>query len=350
VPFYLDADGAKPSHDDPHIHLRRLRGYLSRRRGDAVMLGEVNVPSKQLPTYFGGDDGDELHLSFAFPVMQAIWLSLARQDASPLIHALDDLPALPATGQVAHFLRIHDELTLDQLTASEIDEVFAVFAPDEDMRVYGHGIRRRLAPLLDGDRDVQRCLLSLLFSLPGTPTLLYGDEYGLGDNLDLPDRLAVRTPMQWSSRVNGGFSTAPPELLVRPATAEGPYGYRATNVSAQRRDPESLLNWTERVIRTRRETPEIGWGRMSVLPTTAPSVIAHRADWQESTFVAVHNLSAEPATVRLTVGDVGADAECEEVISDPTPYPPFGRDQELTLPPWGYRWVRIHRPSPSVDL
>jgi maltose alpha-D-glucosyltransferase/alpha-amylase len=289
-------------------------------------------------------------MSFAFPVMQSLWLSLARQDVSPLIHALDDLPTLPATGQVAQFLRNHDELTLDQLTAAEIAEVFAAFAPDEDMRVYGHGIRRRLAPMLGGDRDVQRCLMSLLFTLPGTPTLLYGDEYGLGDNLDLPDRLAVRTPMQWSARVNGGFSTAPPDQLARPATADGRYGYRSCNVSAQRRDPESMLNWTERLIRTRRETNEIGWGRLTVLPTEAASVLAHRADWQESTLVAVHNLSAAPASVRLTLDDVGAEAECEEVISDGTPYPPLDRDQELTLPPWGYRWVRIHRPPRPVDL
>ncbi|MDX6254404.1 MAG: hypothetical protein QOJ11_738 [Frankiales bacterium] len=348
VPFYLDADGTKPSIGDPHVHLRRLRGYLSRRRGDAVMLGEVNVPSKNLADYFGGDDGDELHLSFAFPVMQAVWLSLARQQAAPLIHALDELPALPMTGQVAQFLRNHDELTLDQLTASEVREVFAVFAPEENMRVYGHGIRRRLAPLLGGDPARQRCVRSLLFSMPGTPTLLYGDEYGLGDNLDLDDRLAVRTLMQWSGRESGGFSTAPAELLVRPATASGRYGYRSVNVSTQRRDPESLLNWTERVIRTRRETPEIGWGAFSVIPTTAPSVIAHRLDWQSSTLVAVHNLADRPATIDLIVDGIGADSECEEVLSDPTDYPVMRTRQRLTLPPWGYRWVRVHRPTSKV--
>jgi trehalose synthase len=345
IPFYLDSDGAKPSVGDPHVHLRRLRGYLSRRRGDAIMLGEVNVPNKKLADYFGGDDGDELHMSFAFPVMQALWLSLARQDAGPLIHALDDLPDLPLTGQVAQFLRNHDELTLDQLTASEIEEIFTVFAPQQNMRVYGHGIRRRLAPLLGGDPAKQRCAYSLLFSMPGTPTLLYGDEYGLGDNLDLEDRLAVRTLMQWSARANGGFSTAPAEQLARPALPTGAFGYRAVNVSAQRRDPESLLNWTERLIRTRRETPEIGWGAFSVVATTAPSVIAHRLDWETSTLVAVHNLSDRPATVDLTVDRIGSDSECEEVISDPTDYPPLTTRQELTLPPWGYRWVRVHRPA-----
>jgi maltose alpha-D-glucosyltransferase/alpha-amylase len=345
IPFYLDVDGQKPSTGDPHVHLRRLRGYLSRRRGDAIMLGEVNVPSKDLPSYFGGDDGDELHMSFAFPVMQAIWLSLARQHAAPLIHALDDLPALPETGQVAQFLRNHDELTLDQLTASEVAEVFAVFAPDEQMRLYGHGIRRRLAPLLGGDPAKLRCVQSLLFSLPGTPTLFYGDEYGLGDNLDLPDRLAVRTPMQWSPRRNGGFSTAEDADLVRPVRPDGPYGYRRCNVSAQRRDPESLLNWTERLVRTRRETPEIGWGVFSRLTTAAPSVLAHRLDWQSSTLVAVHNLSDAPAEVELQVDGLGGDAECEEVLSDQSSYPPLQARQRLTLPPWGYRWVRVHRPG-----
>jgi glycosidase len=246
---------------------------------------------------------------------------------------------------VAQFVRNHDELTLDQLTASEIQEVFAAFAADPSMQLYGHGIRRRLAPLLSGDEAKLRCVQSLVFSLPGTPTLLYGDEYGLGDNLDLPDRLAVRTPMQWSSRANGGFSTAPPERLVRPTVAGGRHGYKATNVSDQRRDPESLLNWTERLIRTRRETPEIGWGRLTVLPVEAPSVVGHRADWQESTVFALHNLSDAPATVQVSADDLGADAECEEVMSDGTAYPPFGKDQQLTLPPWGYRWVRVHRPQ-----
>jgi trehalose synthase len=348
VPFYLDSDASRGG--DPHVHLRRLRGYLSRRKGEAVMLGEVNVPSKDLSAFFGGGDGDELQMSFAFPVMQAIWLSLARQDAAPVVHALNGLPDLPLTGQVAQFLRNHDELTLDQLTPAEAQEVFAAFAPDKDMQLYGHGIRRRLAPLLGGDDAKLRCVQSLVFSLPGTPTLFYGDEYGQGDNLALPDRLAVRTPMQWSSRVNGGFSTAAPEDLVRPATADGRFGYRERNVSAQRRDPESLLNWTERLIRTRRETPEIGWGACTVIPTTAGSVIAHRLDWESGTLVAVHNLSDRKARIDLRVDDLGKDAECEEVLSDGPGYPPLQAAQSLTLRPWGYRWVRIHRPSRDVRM
>src|SRR4051794_5040077 len=145
VPFYLDSGDGGGDAPDPHVHLRRLRGYLSRRRGDAIMLGEVNVPSKLLPPFFGADDGDELHMSFSFPVMQALWLSLAREQSAPLIHAVDDLPELPLTGQLAQFVRNHDELTLDQLTASETEEVFQAFAADRDMQLYGHGIRRRLA-------------------------------------------------------------------------------------------------------------------------------------------------------------------------------------------------------------
>ena len=282
---------------DPHVHLRRLRGYLSRRKGDAIMLGEVNVPSKDLATFFGGGDGDELHLSFCFPVMQAIWLSLAREDAAPVVHALaNGLPDLPLTGQVAQFLRNHDELTLDQLTPSEAQEVFAAFAPDKDMQLYGHGIRRRLAPLLGGDEAKLRCVQSLLFSLPGTPTLFYGDEYGQGDDLSLPDRLSVRTPMQWSSRVNGGFSTAAPEDLVRPATAQRPI---SATCSAMFPCSAGILSRCSTGL-SGSSVPD-GRRRRSagaparVIPTTAGSVIAHRLDWESGTLVAVHNLSDRKA-------------------------------------------------------
>ena len=205
-------------------------------------------------------------------------------------------------------MRNHDELTLDKLSEAERQEVFARFGPDPDLQLYGRGLRRRLPSMLDGDEAAMRMVYSLAFSLPGTPVLFYGEEIGMAENLDIEGRYSVRAPMQWSAERHGGFSTAAEDAqLRRPArrgTASGP---EHVNVAAQRRDPHSLLNWFERLIRRRRECPEIGFGELTVLDAGAPSVLAHRCDWEGSTVVAVHELAGEPAEVRLPVED-GAGA------------------------------------------
>jgi Glycosidases len=193
---------------------------VGRRTGDGVLLGEVNLPYEQQLEFFGGTDGDELTMQFDFIGMQALYLSLARADAGPLATALAGRPALDPDSQWATFVRNHDELTLDKLTDDERQEVFAAFGPEERMQVYGRGLRRRLPPMLDGDPRRVRMVYSLLFSLPGTPVLFYGEEIGMGEDLDAEGRLAVRTPMQWTSGRNGGFSTADPDRLpVRWSTA-----------------------------------------------------------------------------------------------------------------------------------
>ena len=201
----------------PHQHLKDLRAFINRRNGSAVMLGEVNLPHAQQREYFGGDAGDELHMMFDFIGMQKLYLSLAREDARPLAKALLDRPPIHPSCQWATFVRNHDELTLDKLTDKERQEVFAAFGPEPEMQIYDRGLKRRLPPMLGGDPRRVRMAYSLLFSLPGTPTLFYGEEIGMGEDLAGEGRHAVRTPMQWTAGPTGGFSTAPPRKLVRTA-------------------------------------------------------------------------------------------------------------------------------------
>ena len=263
VPFLLEQGPIPGDVDlDPHDFLQDFRSFVARRRGDAVLLGEVNLPPKPLLEFFG-NQGDEMQLLFNFPLMQAMYLSLARQHAAPLAAAIRETEDLEGC-QFANFVRNHDELTLDQLSERERQEVFDAFGPEPDMQLFGRGIRRRLPPMLDGDQRRIRMVYSLMFSLPGTPVLFYGEEIGMGENLEIEGRRSVRSPMQWIDDAKAGFSDARPSRLIRPVT-EGRFGPMAVNVAAQRRDPDSLLNWMERIIRRRRETPEIGWGTWQVL-------------------------------------------------------------------------------------
>jgi glycosidase len=211
------------------------------------------------------------------------------------------MPLPPAQCQWANFLRNHDELTLDQLTDTEREEIFSAFGPEEDMQLFGRGLRRRLPPMLDGDQARLRLAYGLMFSLPGTPVLFYGEEIGMGENLAIPGRMSVRTPMQWTRERSAGFSTAAPTKLRRPIP-DGRFGPLAVNVEDQRRDRDSMLNWMERMIRRRRETPELGRGAFAVLESGGPSVLAHRVDGDSRTLVFVHNLAAEPCEVRVPLG------------------------------------------------
>jgi trehalose synthase len=349
VPFLIELDGIAGSPSvDPHRYLKDLRSFVERRHGEAILLGEVNLPPRDQRAFFGDEDGDELNLVFNFSVMQRIYLALARQDATPVEEALADLPAVPFDSQWATFLRNHDELTLDQLSDSERDEVFAAFGPDPSMQIYGRGLRRRLPPMLGGDQRRLRMAYSLLFSLPGTPVLFYGEEIGMGENLDADARNAVRTPMQWSDEPGAGFSTADPATFPRPVTG-GEFGPLAVNVAGQRRDPESLLNWFERLIRRRRETPEIGLGTWSVVTNDAPGVLAHRCDWNGSTVVAVHNFGAEPCRVDLRLDDLD-DAAGAESLLDAGPEQPLDEPVlQLTLEGYGHLWLRIRRRGQRIS-
>ncbi len=342
VPFLLELEGITGApRVDPHRYLKELRAFVQRRRGDAILLGEVNLPPEQQREFFGDEDGDELNLVFNFSLMQRTYLAFARRDATVVEEALAALPPVPFDSQWATFLRNHDELTLDQLSDSERREVFDAFGPEPQMQVYGRGLRRRLPPMFGGDERRLRMAYSLMFSLPGIPVLFYGEEIGMGENLDEKGRAAVRTPMQWSDEPGAGFSTADPSRF--PAQlAGGEYGPLAVNVASQRRDPDSLLNWFERLIRRRKEVPAIGFGEWRVVPSEPRAVLAHRCDWHRSTVVALHNFSPEPCRLKVPL----EGCEDAEGIDDL-----LGREHveldrpelDLTLEGYGYRWFLVRR-------
>src|SRR5712672_4441541 len=264
VPFVISAKGAnirRPA--EQYDMLRMFREFLQWRIGDAIILAEANVLPKTDMEYFG-DDGDRMHMMFNFQVNQNLFYALAVADCRPLAKSLAATRPRPATAQWGLFLRNHDELDLGRLSEVQRQAVFAAFGPEKRMQLYDRGIRRRLAPMLGGDRRRIELAYSLMFTLPGTPVIRYGDELGMGDDLSLPERVCARTPMQWSDEPHGGFTKH--DKPVCPVISEGPYGFEHVNAAIQRRYPESLLNWTERIIRMRKEVPEVGWGDFAVIP------------------------------------------------------------------------------------
>ncbi len=337
LPFMIETIGTSAK-DQPITYLRSLVEFLERRRGDAIFLGEANVSPQEQQRYFAVDDGDGVQMLFDFRTCAAQWLAHARGRAEPLIDALNSRPSHPAQAQFANFCRHHDELNLGILGDSEREEVFAAFAPEPEHRVYGRGIRRRLAPMLGNDQQRIRLALAVTMALPGTPVLLYGDEIGMGEDLSLPGRLAVRNPMQWSSGQAGGFSAS--DTLYRPVHADGPYGYRTVNVTDQRHDLDSLYSWVAQAIRVRRESPELGWGEWRALDVDDPHVLAIETRWRHHRTVTLHNLSAEPAKVRLPddTQDPGHGQRMRQTLGDADP--PYSPGQEITVGRYGFRWLR----------
>jgi maltose alpha-D-glucosyltransferase / alpha-amylase len=318
--------------------LRDFREFLTWRQGDAIVLGEANVLPKTDMDYFGAD-GERLQMMFNFQVNQNLFYALASADSRPLVKALKATKPRPNTAQWGHFLRNHDELDLGRLTEEQRQGVFAAFAPDPEMRLYERGIRRRLAPMLQGDRRKIELSYSLMMTLPGTPVIRYGDEIGMGDDLELPERVSARTPMQWSTEPQGGFSVSDKPIL--PVISGGAYGFEHVNVAEQRRDPNSLLNWMERMIRMRKEVPEIGWGDFEILRTGTSEVLAIRYDWRNNSVVVVHNLSAIPREVWLNVNLEGQDGlRLVNLLSTDHSVANESGKHCILLEPYGYRWYR----------
>jgi len=344
APFVLEQ--VKPGVDPGPLDFGILdswRQEVQWHTGDAVLLCEANVAHDDLARYCAATpDGpnDRAQMLFAFNLNAELWLALARRDAEPLVQAIGGLPRLPAGAQWATFLRNHDELDLSKLTDEQRSDVLAEFAPRPDMRIYQRGIRRRLAPMMKGDRRRMELAYALQFSLPGTPVLRYGEEIGMGENLALPSREAIRTPMQWDATRSAGFSTAPPDELIRPLTSRGRYGHRQCNVRDQSRDRDSLLRWFEQLIRVLRECPEIGTGTPATLDLPLPrSVLAHRFDTAEGAVLLLHNLADQRATADLT--SLKLEPGAYQVFAD-SDYPPLPRRiTELPLAGWGYRWIRL---------
>jgi maltose alpha-D-glucosyltransferase/alpha-amylase len=339
VPFVIAKKGPEITESvEQYDMLREFREFLSWREGEAIVLAEANVLPDADMEYFGAD-GERLHMMFNFQVNQNLFCALATADSRPLVKALKATRPRPATAQWGQFLRNHDELDLGRLSEEQRQAVFAAFAPEANMQLYERGIRRRLAPMLQGDRRRIELSYSLMMTLPGTPVIRYGDEIGMGDDLRLPGRQSARTPMQWSSESQGGFSTSRKPIL--PVISGGAYGYEHVNVAEQRRDPNSLLNWMERIIRMRKEVPEIGWGDFEVLRTGTWQVLAIRYDWLDNSVVVVHNLSAQPCEISLSIGLKGKEGlQLVNLLSTDHSVADESGKHRILLEPYGYRWYR----------
>ena len=344
VPFVISRKeaGVRPRKDYELLH--EMRHFLQWRRRDAILLAEANVPPDESLEYFG-DLGDRLQMMLNFPVNQRLFYALATADLKPLVQALEGTKNRPRAAQWVHFLRSHDELDLGRLTHAQRAQVFAAFGPTKDMQLYNRGIRRRITPMLDNDRRKIELAYSLLFTLPGTPMVQYGDEIGMGDNLSLPERECARTPMQWSADKNGGFSTA--RRTVRPVISDPLYGYTRVNVEAQRRDPHSLLNWVERKIRMRKECPEISWGDWQILETNAPDVLTMRYEWQEHSLLILHNFTDKARSVRIHADTAGNRTLVDLLATNDSQCDAHGR-HDIELEPYGYRWYRARGADRNV--
>jgi len=333
VPFVIGKKGANVKPHEQYDMLRDLRAFLSWRSDDAILLAEANVRPATDMEYFG-EYGERLQMMFNFQVNQYLFYALAAADAPALAKAMERTKARPQSAQWGVFLRNNDELDLGRLTEEQREKVFAEFGPDESMQLYDRGIRRRLPPMLNGDQRRLRMAMSLMFTLPGTPVIRYGDELGMGDDLRLEERQAIRTPMQWSTEPHGGFSKA--EKTVVPVIDKGPWGYQSINAAEQRRDPESMLNWTERIIRMRKECPEIGWGDFRILATGQKSVLGVRYEWRNNAVVILHNLGDAPLEVTVHV----EEDKLINLFTDAHSERKGKGAHKIELEPYGYRWYR----------
>ncbi|WP_337070071.1 alpha-amylase family protein, partial [Pontibacter sp. 13R65] len=341
--FRVDAAHILVENDDPkdqgefHDLIEDMREFITSHSRDAILLAEASGPPKVVGKFFKGKE--RMHMMFNFLLNQYTFLALATEEAEPIRKGISILPKKDISSAWLNFLRHHDELNLEDLQEKEQKAVFEKFAPDEDMLIFGRGIKRRLAPMLNGDQRRLELAYSLLFSSPGTPVIQYGAEIGMGDDISLPGRNSVRTAMQWSPERNGGFSEAPPSKLSRPALAQGDYSYKRLNVIQQQCKPDSLLNWMERLIRLRRQYLELGNGELEILPVEHKAVLAcaYKLSFE---IVVVHNLGQEACEVNLPL--LKEDHESLiEIFSDSTyPTPKQG---EVELNPYGYRWFRLRR-------
>jgi maltose alpha-D-glucosyltransferase/alpha-amylase len=340
VPFVISSKGPKVRKPVEHYEmLRSFREFLQWRKGDAIILAEANVLPDTDMEYFGRD-GDRMHMMFNFQVNQHLFYAMAAADARPLAKALEATRPRPPTAQWGLFLRNHDELDLGRLSKKQRNAVFKAFGPDKDMQLYDRGIRRRLAPMLGGDRRRLELAYSLMFTLPGTPVIRYGDELAMGDDLSLPERNCARTPMQWSSEPHGGFTKN--DRPCTPVIDKGAYGYEHVNAATQRRDPGSMLNWTERIIRMRKEVPEVGWGAFEVITTGDPAILIIRYDWRNNSVLFVHNLDEQPREIAFATGLPGDSGKLlVNLLAENHSRADARGRHKLVIEPYGYRWYRI---------
>jgi maltose alpha-D-glucosyltransferase / alpha-amylase len=353
VPYLIEREGT-PNESLPETHdlLKRIRNGIDREFTDRMLLAEVNQWPEEVREYFG--EGDECQMAFYFPLMARMLLSIARENSYPLADIIRQTPPLPDQCQWAIFLRNHDEVTLETVSANERDFLWKTYAADRRARI-NLGIRRRLAPLLQGDRRRIELLNSLLLSLPGAPIVYYGDEIGMGDNIHLGDRDSVRTPMQWSPDRNGGFSRADPPELVLPVNMDGTYGYASVNVESQVGDQYSILNWMRRMLAVRKRHAAFARGTLTLLSPKNHKIFAYLRQDDCDTLLCVANLAASPQAVELDLSQFVGRVPVE--LHAGALFPPIGElTYLLTLPPYGFYWFALtttadppawHTPAPE---
>ncbi|MBB4286580.1 maltose alpha-D-glucosyltransferase [Roseospira goensis] len=338
IPYLVEREGTNNENlPETHDVVKRLRAWLDQHFDDRMFLGEANQWPEDVRPYFG--DGDECHMAFHFPVMPRIYMAVAQEDRHPITDIMRQTPEIPENCQWAIFLRNHDELTLEMVTDRERDYLYSTYAADKRARI-NVGIRRRLAPLLNNDRRKIELLNSLLMSLPGTPIVYYGDEIGMGDNIFLGDRDAVRTPMQWSPDRNGGFSRADPANLYLPPIMDPVYGFGAVNVEAQARSPHSLLNWMRRLINTRKRHRAFGRGTLEFLYPGNRKILAYLRRYEDEVILCVANLSRASQPVELDLSDFEGRVPVE--LLGRSAFPPIGElPYFITLSAYGFYWFRL---------
>ena len=342
VPYLFERDGTNGENlPETHDYLKRVRAEIDAVYPDRVLLAEANQWPAEVVDYFG--DGDECHMAFQFPVMPRLFLSIRREDARPIVDILEQTPQIPENTQWGLFLRNHDELTLEMVTDEERDYMYAEYATEPRMKL-NLGIRRRLAPLLDNGRDEVELMTAILFSLPGSPVIYYGDEIGMGDNIYLGDRDGVRTPMQWTGDRNGGFSRADFARLYLPPLMDPVYGYQAVNVEAHLRTPTSLLRWLHRFIALRKEHPVFALGSYEPLRTENHRILAHVRRYGDDIALCVHNLARSAQAVELDLSRFRGLVP-EEMLGR-TAFPPIGELKYLlTFGARGFFWFLLRSPE-----
>jgi maltose alpha-D-glucosyltransferase / alpha-amylase len=340
VPYLVEREGTNCENlPETHVILKDFRRRLDEQFPGRMLLAEANQWPANLRPYFA--DGDEFHMAFHFPLMPRMFMGVKLEDRKPITEILQQTPEIPPSCQWCMFLRNHDELTLEMVTDIERDYMYDVYAENKTMRL-NLGIRRRLAPLLENDRRRIELMNGMLMSLPGTPIIYYGDEIGMGDNINLGDRNGVRTPMQWSGGWNGGFSTADPESLYAPLILNPVYGYPAINAMSQRRTPHSLLSWMRRMIAVRRSAKAFSNGSIEFLYPTNHRILAYVRSFENETILVVNNLSSAAQAVELDLrrfkGSILIEMFGKNIFPRAGDLPYL-----LTLGPYQFYWFRLRR-------
>jgi maltose alpha-D-glucosyltransferase/alpha-amylase len=340
IPYLVEREGTNNENlPETHVVLKQIRAAIEANYQGKMLLAEANQWPEDVREYFGNDD--ECHMAFHFPLMPRMYMAIAQEDRHPIVEIMAQTPDIPPNCQWAIFLRNHDELTLEMVTSRERDYMYQMYAADPRARI-NVGIRRRLAPLLDNDMDRIRLMNSLLFSMPGTPVIYYGDEIGMGDNVYLGDRDGVRTPMQWRPERNAGFSNADPQRLYLQPIMDPIYGYQAVNVEAQQREPSSLLNWMRRMLVVRKSVKAFGRGTLTFLQPTNRKVLAYVREYGDERILCVANLARTAQAVELDLAASKGRVPIE--LAGRTPFPPVSdRPYMITLPSHGFLWFRLEK-------